>query len=351
MNWVNRRRLMRYIGGKTLLLEKISDVIENNCENVHSILDIFSGSGVVSDFFSREGFEVVSNDFLYFSYVLARGTVGLKSKPDFSRLNVGDVFKYLNDLTIEQTDFEIDDCFIYNNYSPTDNCQRMYFQNDNALKIDIIRLQIEKWHKCGLLSDDEYFYLLAALINAVPYVSNITGTYGAYLKFWDKRTFKRLELIPYIANFDNLNTVRCMNTDYREALTIKTDVLYADPPYNSREYLPNYHLLETIARYDYPKIKGVTGLREYEKQKSPFCRKNVVKNAFEVLLRDSQARFILISYNNEGLIPTEELSELCRKYAVGDSFKLYESDYRRYKNKIPNNTVGLKEQIYFLRRQ
>jgi adenine-specific DNA-methyltransferase len=50
--------------------------------------------------------------------------------------------------------------------------------------------------------------------------------------------------------------------------------MYADPPYNAREYLPNYHVLETIARYDYPVIKGITGMREYDKQKSVFCKKN-----------------------------------------------------------------------------
>lgn len=339
---------MRYIGGKSLLLDNISEVINDNCGDAKSILDLFSGSGIVGQHFAQGGFEVVSNDFLYFSYVIARGTIGITNKPKFSNLNIENVLEYLNDLKLEDTTFSIDDCFVFNNYSPSPKCERMYFQNDNALKIDIIRLQIEKWKNDGLLNDDEYFYLLASLINAVPYVANITGTFGAYLKYWDKRTFNKLKLIPYSIN--KSKKIKCVNWDYTKALSIKTDILYADPPYNSREYLPNYHVLETIARYDYPQIKGITGIRNYDNQKSPFCRKNNVVDAFEILIRDTKAKYILISYNNEGLISTELLSEICKKYAVENSFKLYEYDYRRYKNKIPNNKEGLKEQIYFLRR-
>ena len=339
---------MRYIGGKSLLLETIFEVISENCIGAKSLLDIFSGSGVVGQYFAQKGYEVASNDFLYFSYVIARGTIGITSKPRFSKLKIKDVFSYLNDLKIEDTSFLLEDCFIYNNYSPSAICNRMYFQNDNAIKIDIIRMQVEDWKKNGLLNDDEYYYLLAALINAVPYVANITGTFGAYLKYWDKRTFNKLRLLPY--SLEDSKMISCVNEEYAKALKIKTDILYADPPYNSREYLPNYHVLETIARYDSPQIKGLTGMRNYDHQKSPFCRKNKVEEAFQVLIRDTGAKYILISYNNEGLISTEALTELCRRYAVDDSFRLYEYDYRRYKNKIPNNKEGLKEQLYFLRR-
>jgi adenine-specific DNA-methyltransferase len=117
---------------------------------------------------------VLSNDFLYFSYVIARGTVGINHNLEFSDF-LFDVIEYLNSLTLEKSGFDLNDCFIYNNYSPNKDCKRMYFQNENAIKIDIIRLQSEKWKEEGKLSDDEYFYLLACLINAVPYVANITG--------------------------------------------------------------------------------------------------------------------------------------------------------------------------------
>lgn len=339
---------MRYIGGKALLLDYIIDTIEAETENVRTVIDIFSGSGTVGNALKAKQYSVLSNDFLYFSYVIARGTVGICAEPLFENFDF-DVIDYLNHISLENTAYSLEQCFIYNNYSPNEHCDRMYFQNENAIKIDLIRMQIEEWKNARLLSDDEYYYLLAALINAVPYVANITGVFGAYLKFWDKRTYNTLKLEkPFIIATNE--KMLCTNADYTQVLSEKYDLLYADPPYNSREYLPNYHVLETIARYDSPKLKGVTGMRSYEHQKSVFCKKSTVHDAFETLIRDCQSRYLLISYNNEGIVSTDDLSDLCKKYAVGNSFQLIEIDYRRYKNKIPNNKTGLKEQLYFLRR-
>ena len=340
---------MRYIGGKSLMIDNINNVIEQNNVNVDSVIDIFSGSGVVAANFKNNGYQTISNDYLYFSYVLQKTAIELSARPCFGKLGIADPIAYLNGLKPEETAIDIEKCFIYNNYSPSNGCQRMYFQPENALKIDIIRITIQEWFEAGQISDTEYFYLLSCLINAVPYVANITGVYAAYLKYWDNRTYNPLTLTEPTIH-DNGKSNKCYNKDFSELLSIKASLLYADPPYNQREYLPNYHILETIARYDYPSIKGVTGMRNYDNQKSVFSKKNTVHSAFETLIRDCSSEYILISYNNEGLISTEELSEICRLYAVKDSFKLYEYDQRRYKNKIPNNTAGLKEQLYLLRR-
>lgn len=330
-----------------MLLDSILETIGG--ADITSVLDIFSGSNVVGNCLKQKGYRVVTNDFLYFSFVLARGTIGINVRPAFSRLGIPDALDYLNRLTPEQAGIPLEKCFIYQNYSPNDYCNRMYFQPKNALKIDVIRQTIEKWNGAGILDEDEYFYLLAALLNAAPYVANIAGVFGAYLKFWDKRTYNDLRLeTPEIIPADWKPA--CFNQDYETLLPMKCDLMYADPPYNSREYLPNYHLLETIARYDSPAIKGVTGLRPYETQKSLFCKKNTVYGAFETLIREAGSTYILISYNNEGLLDTEDLTSICKKYAVNGTFHLFERDYRRYKNKIPNNRSGLKEQLYFFRR-
>ena len=225
----------------------------------------------------------------------------------------------------------------------------MYFQPSNAKKIDLIRLQIQEWYDQSLINEDEYYYLIASLIEAIPYVANITGVYAAYLKFWDKRAYLSIKLQePQLIN-NNLDNL-CFNKNIDEIISMPCDLIYADPPYNSREYLPNYHILETVAKYDYPDIHGVTGIRDYETQKSDFCKKRYVEDAFVRLISKCSARYVLISYNNEGLISTDKLSAICKEYAKPGSFKLFEYDYRRYKNKIPNNKKGLKEQIYFLER-
>jgi adenine-specific DNA-methyltransferase len=179
----------------------------------------------------------------------------------------------------------------------------------------------------------------------VPYVSNITGVYGAYLKHWDKRTFNPLRLVK--PNIINTGNAIFYNQNCDTLLpTISADLLYADPPYNSRQYLPNYHILETIAKYDYPKIHGITGMREYENQKSEFCSKRDVVSAFKKMIQAANVRYIVISYNSEGLLSKEQLSSICLEFAVKNSFQLKEIPYRRYNN-FSTNAGNVNEQLYF----
>lgn len=339
---------MRFIGGKSQLLDFIGDAIDSYTTDVHSVIDIFAGSGCVSSYLSGKNLRVISNDILYFSYCINRGTIGLKDTPKFENLGTDDVIRYLNTLRLQDTPFSDSDLFFTNNYSPNNNCSRMYFQQKNAVKIDIIRLTIENWKSNNLINNDEYYYLLACLINAVPYVANITGIYAAYLKYWDKRTYNDLLLeAPRLRH--SAYPALCLNKDYRDISDVYADLTYADPPYNGRDYFPNYHILETLARYDYPDIKGVTGLRSYPK--SPFCSKKNVERAFLDLIERADSRYVLISYNNEAILSTPILTDICRTYAKTGTFRLLERPYRRYKNKIPNNSAGLKEQLYFFEKK
>lgn len=341
---------MRYIGGKTGLLENIlTEVLKRNCR---SVLDVFSGSGVVSERFATYGLTTKSNDFLYFSYVLSRGLITFSREPQYLNLPIKNPIAYLNNLKIEDTCINREECFIWNHYSPHDNCNRMYFQENNALKIDIIRITIENWKDKGYLTDDEYFYLLSRLLSAVPYVSNIAGVYGAYLKKWETRSFKSLELVDgNIAKSNNKNN-KAYNLDYKDFLKIQSaDLLYADPPYNGRQYLPNYHILETIAKYDYPIIHGISGMRQYGNEaKSDFCKSASVASAFEDLIKLAKVNHIIISYNNEGLISTNDLTSLCKTYAKQRTFNLVEIPYRRYKCRSVDHSIVC-EQLYIFEKK
>lgn len=333
---------MRYIGGKGQIIENILEVMRMHTQSVHTITDIFSGSGIVARTFKKEGYSVNANDLLYFSYVLNRGL--LCNNRTTKRIR--EILHHLNTLSARNADSTNPTNFIAYNYSPNGTCNRMYFQQENALKIDLIRQEIERLR--GQITENEYFYLLASLLSAVPYVANITGTFAAYLKYWDVRTYKPLTLeeLPVIPSKERC---RVFNMSADElAGHIRSDLVYLDPPYNAREYLPNYHILETIARYDNPEIRGVTGMRAENDCKSDFCRKNSVHQAFDNLLENLNCRYVIISYNNEGLLSTEELADIIQAHGRRDTFHLYEFPYRRYKNKIPNNTEGLKEQLYFI---
>ena len=336
---------MRYIGGKSLLLDDLETAIGGVVPNVRSVIDVFAGSGVVSKRLADSGFDAICNDQAYFSYVILRGTVGISDEPKYERLGVGDPFERLNGLEPEAMDYE--NGFVYSNYSPHDGCERMYFTPENAVKIDAVRRTIEEWKKTGKVSEDEYFHLLASLVLAVPFVSNVAGVYAAYLKKWDPRALKPLRLErPEVGTPDGGKVEVFLGKGNDLLRRTSADVLYSDSPYNSREYLPNYHVLETIARGDRPEIRGVTGMRDYSSQKSDFCSKTKALSAFERMFRLADVRGVVVSYNNEGLVSTEDMTRLCERYAKKGTFSLTEIPYRRYKSRIPNETGGLMEQIY-----
>jgi adenine-specific DNA-methyltransferase len=168
--------------------------------------------------------------------------------------------------------------------------QRMYFSAANAGKIDAIRNQIERWRQSGAVTAAEFYILLASLLEAVPSVSNTTGTYAAFLKFWESRSQKPLALTVPPLLTSSLNH-RAFRGNANALITrIECDVLYLDPPYNSRQYAPNYHVLETVARWDAPAVYGESGLRPYREEKSEYCQNETASQAWEARPCRSQTR-------------------------------------------------------------
>lgn len=240
--------------------------------------------------------------------------------------------------------------FIYQNYSPTPNCDRQYFSNENAIKIDYIRQTIEEWLDKKLISHDEYHYLLAGLLEAVPFIFNIAGTYGAYLKHWDKRSQNQLLLIRLEVTKNNKQN-KCFNVDANELIkNISGDVLYIDPPYNSRQYAPNYHVLETISKYDSPNIYGKTGLRPYQEIKSKYCLKSKVLNEFEFLIKTAKFKHIILSYSTEGIMSVEDIESILKKYGDDKTYKLKKIPYRRYKHRPGNVEHELHELLFYIKK-
>ena len=340
---------MRFIGNKTNLLNDIAQVIKENCDGTEKVFcDIFSGTASVARFFKNR-YKIISNDLLYFSYVLQKGTIENNEIPSFKkledRLNIHDVFDYLENIDIKQEKFNK---FIYENYSPNKKCERMYLTSENALRIDFIRNKIEEWRNKELINKNEYYYLLAALIEGVPFVSNITGTYGAYLKQWDKRAFKKFEMIR-LNVIDNNVKNQCYNKNSNDLIQeISGDILYLDPPYNERQYLPNYHLLETIAKYDNPEIKGKTGIRVYNSEKSNYCIKNKVYSEMEELIKNAKFKHIIVSYNQDGLLSKNDIETILKKYGNKETYKLYEIPYKQYQNKLTKKLDIHYEYLFYI---
>lgn len=341
---------MRFIGCKTLLLDNIKAVIDEKAPDAKSLCDVFSGTATVARYF-KKWYEVYSNDLLYFSYVLQKGTIENDSVPTFEglkeKLSISDPIDYFNSLNpADMEALEQERRFFQNTYAPTGG--RMYVTDENALRIDFARNTVEDWYKSGVISENEYFYLVACIVEGVPFVSNTSGTYGAFHKEWERRSYKKYEVYRLDVT-SNGKKNKSFNCDGVELLKhIQGDILYIDPPYNGRQYLPNYHVLETAAKYDFPEVRGVTGQRPYENQKSDFCLKTKVVAAFDELIKNAQFQHIILSYSTDGLMSVSDIEEVMKRYGKENTFQIYEIPYRRYKSRNATLTDQLKELLVYV---
>ena len=310
---------MNYIGSKYSLLDFLTETIENvtGIKNGKGYIfsDLFAGTGVVGTEFKKRGYTVISNDIQYYSYIMNKHFIENNSPIDTSILD------YINNLDGVEG-------FIYKNYCEGSGSERNYFTDYNGKKCDAIRIEIERMYNSGEINKNQYYYFLASLINSIDKYANTASVYGAFLKHIKKSASKEfnLELLPII---DGGKCGRVFNEDINKVIrNITGYILYLDPPYNERQYCTNYHLLETIAKYDNPKIKGKTGLREYSEQKSLFCSKRTVEEVFEDLIANADFRYIFLSYNNEGLMTIDKIKEIMEKYG---EYNVFQKEYKRFR--------------------
>lgn len=321
---------MNYIGSKYSILSYIDEVVEDFVKLKKDVIfcDIFAGTGVVSKYFKEKGYNIISNDIQYFSYVTLKGLIENSEELKFEKLLKRhiDPFVCLNGLNGKKG-------FIYKNYSlgGTRKCEfkRQYFSDENAKKIDACRIKIEKWKKKDLINYNEYYYLIACLIEAADKVANTASVYEAFLKQLKKSAQKPIIINPLELIFKN-KKYDIYNEDSKELIKkVKGDILYIDPPYNNRKYDTNYHILETIALYDNPKIKGKSGIRVEDSKKSNYCVKDKAALELDNLIKNAKFKYILLSYNDEGIIPIEEIEKIMKKYG---NYKMYEKKHKRFKS-------------------
>lgn len=362
---------MRFIGNKTKLVEYIykalqsSDLVKNQGQDTLKFYDFFAGTGSVSRFFKSKGFYVEASDILYFSYVLQKAFIEHTGEPKYDKLisslkldaktnklfvsPYDQVLEYLNSIKGTKG-------FIYKNYTEEGTTEfeseyiRKFFIGENGKKIDAIRVLTEKWRKNKLINDHEYFVLLATLIESVPFYANISGVYAAFLKQYDPRSIKPLQLKTMLFSDKGLDGKAYFGNSMDKLDDIDTDILYLDPPYNARQYAPNYHLLETIAHYDEPAIKGVAGIRNYISQKSEFCNQKTALVALDKIASEAKYKVLALSYNSEGIMQTDDILNTLSKYG---KTTLNELDYRRFKsnsNGDAKHKTHIQEQLFILER-
>lgn len=308
---------MNYIGSKY----KLSDFISSSVKSIVGddlsdkiFCDLFAGTGVVGRNFKKEVKKVISNDMEFYSYVLNKNYI-----ENHEFLDNEIYIKELNETNGEEG-------FIFNEYSENGKANRLYFSEHNGKKIDAIRTKIEFWKTEKKISSALYYFLLASLLESADKVANTASVYGAFLKKIKKTAQKELILEPAVFEI-NSHSHEVYNEDSNLLIKkIEGDILYLDPPYNAREYGANYHLLNTIAKYDNFTPKGKTGLRDYSK--SAFCKKKEVEKSFDDLIKNANFKYIFLSYNNEGIMSSETIKKILSNYGKYD---LLTTEYQRFR--------------------
>lgn len=347
---------MNYIGSKYSLLVEIAQILDDHAVSGEgTALDLFAGTGAVAQLLKSRGHVVYANDWQYYAYVTNVALIGLNDYPEFSTLFRDDfwskaiaavpladvrafsihqrgvpvgahpcaqVLSYLNALPGHFGPF-------FDGYCEGGRAGRMYFSQDNGLRIQAIRDQIDRWADDGLIGEAEKAWLVACLVESADRVANTASVYGAYLKRIKATARKPLQLIalrpvgsPYPAE---RHRVFCEDglALLRRLADERLRLVYIDPPYNHRQYAANYHLLETIARWDLDRFapRGVTGLRNADEQRSDYSLRDRAAQAFRRLFEVMHADFVLFSYNNEGLLSEAQLRGLFDEFCSQVDFR------------------------------
>lgn len=273
---INNRR---YLGNKYHLLPFIKDVIKKECKNINSVADIFSGTGSFASAYTDK--ILTTNDLLYCNYISHCAWFSPK------KYNRDKIISYISDYN----SLEIKE----DNYM-TENFANTYFSFNDCSKIGYIREDIEKKFKNKKISFREKALLITSLIYAMDKIANTCGHYDAYRKV--ENFDLSLELAVPLANITNNPKNRCFNIDANDlVINLYSDLIYIDPPYNSRQYCDSYHLLENVALWQKPKVFGVAKKMDRQNLKSDYSTKNATKK-FADLIDKINARYILLSYNN-----------------------------------------------------
>lgn len=321
----------RFLGNKTKLLGFIGDIVADKCRGYYSFCDIFAGTGVVGHYFNRPETKIISNDILDSTVTSLKCWMNTKT---YDREKISDIIHDLNNLQPKKENY-VSEIF-----------GGSYFTKENAKKIGAVREEIEKLDDNKKITREEKSILLTALVYAIDKVANTVGHYETYRKKLDTIQSLRL-LAPDIDTKNNFNNEIYQKDANQLVREITCDVLYIDPPYNSRQYGDSYHLLENIVTWKKPEVEGV-GKKMIDRKhiKSRYCLKEAVC-AFEDLIQNAKTKHILVSYNNTGekmndrsnaKIPDHRILEILRNRGEVDVFEREYKAFTTGKSDAPGHT-------------
>lgn len=305
--------MFKYLGSKRVFVPVLADLARGS--GARTAIDLFTGTTRVAQAFKREGLHVTATDLATYSHVLAQTYIATDAdKIDHQQLQ--EILTHLNQLPGKR------------GYVTRTFCeQARFFQPHNGQRIDAIRDAIETDYPDGPWRP----LLLTSLLEAADRVDSTTGVQMAYLKKWAPRSYQHLQLrAPALLPGPG----QALHGDATELVhqLPPTELLYLDPPYNQHRYFTNYHIWETLVRWDQPETYGVARKRVDAREdhtKSVFNSKPRMKTAFFKLLQAAKADLIAVSYNNEAWIEADEMIQQLHRAGHQD-VRLLEFDHARY---------------------
>jgi len=304
--------VIKYIGSKRVLVPLITDVITGLCDRGTAI-DLFSGTSRVGQGLKASGLAVLSNDLNAYAATLA--TCYVQADLEDWETEAGRVIAELNALPGRPGYFTETFCE-----------QSRFFQPRNGARVDAIRDEIAR----RALPSELEAILLTSLMEAADRVDSTTGVQMAYLKSWAPRAHNDLQMrLPRLLPRARSGKGAAHRLEAAAAArTLSADVAYLDPPYNQHKYLGNYHIWETLVRWDAPEPYGIACKRvDCRQRKSAFNSRPRIHAALADIVENLDVRHFVVSFNNEGYISREEMVEILS--VRGDVFVL-ERDFRRY---------------------
>lgn len=355
-------QLLTYLGNKRKLLPFINNAIISVKKRLKkekiTALDGFSGSGVVSRLLKYHTTELISNDFEEYTYTINKAYLANKKNVDIPRLK-----KAINYLNNEKSNKTKSDYFITNNYAPKDDNniqpgERAFYTHQNAQIIDNIRYMIE--HE---IDDDLKIYCLSALLIKASIHNNTSGVFKGFHKKdgvghfggAGENALTRIKCeinldLPIFANVENQTKVFCQDINHLIKKIKPIDLAYYDPPYNQHPYGSNYFMLNIINGGKPVAIQdGISGIMK-NWQRSNYNKASLCEKAMDELMLNTPATYILISYNNEGIIPIEKFRKIVEKYG---NWELFEQEYNTYRGSrnLRNRNNKVRELLWLIEKR
>jgi adenine-specific DNA-methyltransferase len=357
-----KEQLVTYIGNKRSLLPTIREAISQVADALGRkprALDAFSGSGVVSRLLKSQASHVISNDLEAYARVLGDCYLSNRDEVAWGRLGAA-----IDSLNAEVAAAGSLGGFIERLYAPADDDriqpgERVFYTRDNARRLDHFAQRISEQDA------DLVPYLLGPLLSAASVHANTAGVFKGFYKdretgigrFGGKgedalsRIKGTIELRPPVLSRCR-STYEILQVDANELpdLVDEVDLAYLDPPYNQHPYGSNYFMLNLLVDYREPReVSRVSGIPT-DWRRSGYN----VKKENELLLRDLvgrlPARFLLISFNDEGYVSPQSMNGFLQEVGSVKEFRTVYNTYRGSRN-LRERSLHVTEHLYLVDRE